>query len=190
LLQLETSRLTLRDLQEEDVTLIRRMASEHAIKRYQSVLRLESEKAIEEFIRTAISHNNQNPRHAFNLIIVDSREKQSMGWIGWGPSKNPSSAEYGVGYALLPQFWGEGYMTEALHAGLAFMFETLGAQRVTDYCEATNVGSARVMEKQGMKPIARWSGVANDGSSLRYVRYAIQRSQWLLLNPAEFKGLS
>ena len=181
---IHTSRLTLRDLQEGDATLLRRMARVDAIRRYQSLLRLESEEAIVAFIRTAIFHNNQRPRHAFNLVISERQQKQTLGWIGWGHSEDPMSGDYSVGYALLPEYWGEGYMTEALHAGLAFMFEALGAKGVTDYCDATNRRSVRVMEKQGMKPAARWLGEAtSDGSRAKYIRYAIRRSEWFVLNP-------
>lgn len=163
---IHTSRLTLRDLQEGDATLLRRMARVDAIRRYQSLLRLESEDAIGAFIRAAIFHNNHQPRHGFNLVIVERQEKQSIGWIGWGHSEDSTYGDYGFGFALLPQYWGKGYMTEALSAGLTFMFEVLGVQGVTDYCEAGNWRSARVMEKQGMKPMVRWFGEANDGSSV------------------------
>lgn len=184
MIQIHTSRLVLRDLQEDDAPLIRHMAHEDAIRRYQRVLRLESEDAIVEFIRTAIFHNNQQPRHGFNLVIVERQQNQSIGWIGWGHSEDSTYGDYSVGYALLPQYWGRGYMTEALRAGLTFMFEALEARGVTDYCEATNRRSARVMEKQGMKLIACWSGEASDGSRAEYTRYAIQRSDWFLLNSA------
>ncbi|HEX3107373.1 MAG TPA: GNAT family N-acetyltransferase, partial [Terriglobales bacterium] len=82
--QIPTSRLILRDLQEDDAPLIRHMAHEDAIRRYQRVLRLESEDAIVEFIGTAIFHNNQQPRQGFNLVVVERQQKQSIGWIGWG----------------------------------------------------------------------------------------------------------
>lgn len=180
-----TSRLTLRDLQRQDAMLIRRMAREDAITRYQSVLKLESENAIAEFIRDAIFHNNQQPRHGFNLVILERQQKEAVGWIGWGHSDDSTWGDYRVGYALLPQYWGRGYMTEALRAGLTFMFEVLEAKAVTDYCEFSNRRSARVMEKQGMKVITRWSGEASDGSTVEYIRYAIHRSEWFVLNPAQ-----
>jgi len=75
-------------------------------------------------------------------------------------------------------------MTEAVRAGLTFMFEELEAKGVTDYCEVTNRRSARVMEKEGMKLIACWSGEDRNGSRVEYTRYMIQRSEWFLLNSA------
>ena len=178
---LDTARLVLRDLEENDVVFIRRLACEPTIRRYQSLLRLESEQAIQEFVHAAVSHNNLIPRRGFNLVIEERRLEQAIGWIGWGQSADSICGSFGVGYALLPQYWGKGYMTEALCAGLTFMFEELKAECVSDYCETSNVGSARVMAKQGMKLIARWSGQASDGSSTEYSRYSIKKSEWLLL---------
>jgi RimJ/RimL family protein N-acetyltransferase len=70
-------------------------------------------------------------------------------------------------------------MTEALRAGITFMFETLGVQGITDYCELTNRGSSRVMEKAGMRLVARWTEEASPGVSVEYLRYAIQRAEWI-----------
>jgi len=181
LFHLDTPRLVLRDLEEIDVAFIRRMVCEPTIRRYQSLLRLDSEQAIHEFVHAAVFHNNLIPRHGFNLVIGERRLEQTIGWIGWGHSADSTCGNFGVGYALLPQYWGKGYMTEALGAGLTFMFEELDAECVSDYCETSNVGSVRVMEKQGMKLISRWSGPASDGSSTEYSRYSIQRSEWLSL---------
>ena len=55
-----------------------------------------------------------------------------MGWIGWGHAEDPTHGEYSFGYALLPEYWGRGYMTAAARAGLTFMFETLGAHGIVN----------------------------------------------------------
>ena len=177
--QLRTSRLMLRDLVAEDTSLIRRMAQEPAVTRYQSWLILNSEEELHQWVKNAIFHNNQHPRYAFSLAIVESSQNREIGWIGWGRSEDPTHGEYSFGYALLPQYWGRGYMTEALRAGIAFMFETLRVQGITDYCELTNPGSSRVMEKAGMRLVARWTEETAPGVSVEYLRYAIQRAEWI-----------
>jgi RimJ/RimL family protein N-acetyltransferase len=176
--QIRTPRLLLRDLVADDIALIRRMVLEPAITRYQSLLKQNSEEEILQWVQDAIFYNNQQPRYAYNLAIVESHEIRAIGWIGWGRSEDPTHGEYSFGYALLPEYWGRGFMTEALRAGLIFMFETLGAQGITDYCESTNAGSKRVMEKAGMKLVARWTEETTPGVSVEYLRYAIQRAEW------------
>lgn len=178
MLHLRTPRLILRDVVVEDTALIGRMAHAPAITRYQSLLRLDSEVAIDRWVQNVIYHNNQQPRRAYNLTVVESQEKRGIGWIGWGHAEDPTHGEYSFGYALLPEYWGQGYMTEALRAGLTFMFETLGAHGISAYCEAANLGSMRVMEKVGMRLVAHWSEEDTPGMSVGYRRYAIERAEW------------
>jgi RimJ/RimL family protein N-acetyltransferase len=118
-------------------------------------------------------HNQRNPRGAYNLAIVEISRERRIGWIGWGRSEDPTHGEYSFGYALLPPYWGQGYMTEALRAGVAFIFEALGAQGISDYCETTNIGSMRVMQKAGLTEVAR-----RQEESIEYVRYAIRKEEW------------
>ena len=56
-----------------------------------------------------------------------------------------------IGFIVHPAHHGRGYATEAARPLLAFAFETLGLHRVYGRLEARNVGSARVLEKLGMR---------------------------------------
>ena len=178
LFQIRTARLILRDIVEEDTPLIQQMAQEPAIIRYQSWLKLDSEEEVRQWVHRAVFHNTQQPRDAYNLIVVERGTHQSIGWIGWGHSDDPTYGEYSFGYALLPKYWGRGYMTEALQAGITFMFETLQAQAITDYCDSSNEASRRVMEKAGMTQVAQWTEETGSGVTVEYLRFAIQKSEW------------
>jgi ribosomal-protein-alanine N-acetyltransferase len=56
-----------------------------------------------------------------------------------------------IGYAMSPEHWNKGLMTEAVVAVISFAFKKLGANRVEAVCDVKNAASARVMEKAGMK---------------------------------------
>jgi RimJ/RimL family protein N-acetyltransferase len=56
-----------------------------------------------------------------------------------------------IGFIAHPAHHGHGYTTEAARPLLAFAFETLGLHRVVGQLEPRNVGSARVLEKLGMR---------------------------------------
>jgi RimJ/RimL family protein N-acetyltransferase len=56
-----------------------------------------------------------------------------------------------VGFIIHPAHQGHGYATEAASALLPFCFETMGFHRVIGRTEARNTGSARVLEKLGMR---------------------------------------
>lgn len=175
---IRTSRLLLRDFVEEDTPFIQRMAREPAITRYQSWLKLDSEEEVRHWVQKTVFHNTQQPRYAHSLLIAEISTNHDVGWIGWGHSDDPTHGEYSFGYALLPEYWGRGYMTEALCAGLAFMFERLGAEGITDYCESANHASGRVMEKAGMTLVAQWIEEAEPGTTVEYLRYAIKKTEW------------
>ena len=54
-------------------------------------------------------------------------------------------------FMLSPKFWGEGIMTEVLHAVLRYAFCDIGLNRVQAEVFQGNDASARVLEKCGMK---------------------------------------
>jgi RimJ/RimL family protein N-acetyltransferase len=56
-----------------------------------------------------------------------------------------------VGFIVAPAHQGRGYTTEAAAALLPFAFETMGWHRLIGRAEARNRGSARVLEKLGMR---------------------------------------
>jgi RimJ/RimL family protein N-acetyltransferase len=56
-----------------------------------------------------------------------------------------------VGYLLHPDHEGHGYATEAAAAMLRLGFEDLGLHRIVGSLDARNVGSARVLERLGMR---------------------------------------
>ncbi len=55
-----------------------------------------------------------------------------------------------IGYMLNRNFWGKGYMTEAVREMIRFAFEEMGMHRVAATCDFENERSARVMERCGM----------------------------------------
>ena len=56
-----------------------------------------------------------------------------------------------LGWCVHRDFWNKGYATEFVKALLAFGFEDLKLHRIHAECNADNIGSARAMEKAGMR---------------------------------------
>lgn len=54
-----------------------------------------------------------------------------------------------VGYALAREHWGQGYMSEALHALIRYAFEDLDLQRLEADVDPRNDGSVRSLERHG-----------------------------------------
>lgn len=56
-----------------------------------------------------------------------------------------------IGYSIHPNYWKNGYCSEALNEVLNFLINKVGYERVTGECTLDNIGSKRVMEKCNMK---------------------------------------
>lgn len=59
-----------------------------------------------------------------------------------------------LGYAIGRSYWGRGLATEAAEAVLAWAFDVLNLGTVWASTSLGNIGSQRVLEKLGMRPIA------------------------------------
>lgn len=57
----------------------------------------------------------------------------------------------GIAYALGYDYWGKGYVTEAAGAVIRFLFDEVHYRKIIAGCDSENIGSARVLEKVGMK---------------------------------------
>jgi RimJ/RimL family protein N-acetyltransferase len=56
-----------------------------------------------------------------------------------------------IGFILHPDHHGQGYATEAATLLLRLGFDELGLHRIVGRCDARNAGSARLMERLGMR---------------------------------------
>ena len=66
------------------------------------------------------------------------------------PMYTHTSPEFGLFWAILPDFWGNGYAPEAGTAFISWVFAGQNAKRVVATTERDNKNSQRVMKKMGM----------------------------------------
>lgn len=62
----------------------------------------------------------------------------------------PKDERAELGYAMSREYWGKGYMTEAVRAVLTFGFETMKLNRIEAKTNLDNEVSFRLLEKVGM----------------------------------------
>ncbi|MEB3188564.1 MAG: GNAT family N-acetyltransferase [bacterium] len=74
-----------------------------------------------------------------------------VGGIGFNELEPGVSHRAELGYWLAMPYWGQGIMTEAVKAVMAFAFDSFGLVRITAHVFAFNKGSARVLEKAGFQ---------------------------------------
>jgi aminoglycoside 6'-N-acetyltransferase len=63
---------------------------------------------------------------------------------------NGDLPEYQIGFFVDSGYEGKGYVTEAVRAALDFVFQRLGAHRVSAEYDDTNTRSVRILERCGM----------------------------------------
>lgn len=86
-----------------------------------------------------------------------------------------------IGYCIGKAYWGRGIMTEALARVLAFLFEEVGLHRVWLKHDTRNIGSGRVMIKNGMTPegVLRGHHRRKDGTWADLRVYGMLRDEWM-----------
>ena len=146
---IQTKRLVLRDFNEDDWEAVHEYASDPEVVRYME-WGPNTEEETRNFIKRAISHQNEKPRRNFTLAIVLKSEGKLIGGCGIVVS-DPENRQGYIGYCLNRNFWGRGYATEVAEALVKFGFERLNLHRIFATCDPKNLASARVLEKVGMK---------------------------------------
>jgi RimJ/RimL family protein N-acetyltransferase len=147
---IETERLLLRPLVEEDFETVFSYESHPDVVRW-LYWDVRSEDEVRERLRKKIGSSTiEREGDALFLAAVDRSSRQMVGdCMLEYVSEEHRTAE--LGYIIHPDHQGRGYATEAGRAMLRIAFEDLTLHRVIGRTEARNIGSARVLEKLGMR---------------------------------------
>ncbi|SFQ68767.1 GNAT family N-acetyltransferase [Hymenobacter arizonensis] len=141
---LKTGRLTLRQLRRSDDQAIWALRSNEHVNHYLSRQPSQSLDDARNFIDT-ITENVQRGTSIYWAIAL-RRADNVIGTVClFNFSENLSTAE--LGYELLPDFQGKGFMHEALATVLHFGFQQVGLQTVEAYTHFENHRSTLVLEK-------------------------------------------
>jgi RimJ/RimL family protein N-acetyltransferase len=146
---IETPRLILRELGDNDAPAVQSYAGDIEVVRYLDWGPSTPEDTV-RFLAVARAARDAVPRTAHHLAIVLKADGRLIG----GCRIEIRSAAHGsgdLGYVLARQAWGHGYATEATRALLGFGFERLALHRIWATCDVENRASARVLEKVGMR---------------------------------------
>lgn len=143
---LETERLILRPMTEADIEDVFILRRDDEVMRYirEPVL---SRREAEDWINL-ISSRWAKDEIGFCSVF----EKQSGKFAGWcGLWQLKENREIEVGYAMVKEFWGKGFASEAARAFLEYGFDKLKLEKIVAVARPENAGSRRVMEKIGMR---------------------------------------
>lgn len=148
-LTLTTERLLLRDFVESDWEAVLAYQQDPLYLRYNEWTSRTAEEVC-QFVQMFLDHQKQIPRIKYQFAVTLKSTGRLIGNCGVRRA-SPEAHEADMGYELNPKFWGHGYATEAARTVMHFGFSHMDLQRISAWCVADNVGSARVLEKLGMR---------------------------------------
>lgn len=164
---LRTDRLVLRPMVAEDAEQLHEFWTQPEVRRYLWEGRIISLEQARETIATSIADFERN---GFGFFVIH-KDDVFAGFCGYRLFDGGPDVE--LLYGIIPDFWGEGIVTEAALEVLKFGFETADMERVVAATDTPNQRSVRVLQRLGMDFQERreWHG-------LDTVFYALERDAY------------
>lgn len=177
-LVLETDRLQLRQLTLDDDAFMLRLLNEPSWLRYIGDRDVHTQEDARRYIQKGPLDNYSRLGFGFYLM-ADRASGTPLGMCGLTQRDYLDHPD--IGYALLPEYCGQGYVQEAGFAVLAYARDNLKLPRVLATVRPDNTASIKVLEKLGMQCEGRFHR-AEDGREL--LRYAIEFGGYTSTEPA------
>jgi len=176
-MRIVTNRLVLRDYKTDDwPAVLAYQGDKRYLQFYPWTERTEAE--VRDFVQMFLDQQAERPRRKFQFAITLPHEGRLIGSCGIR-RKNENDWEADIGFELAPEYWGQGYATEAVTAVVDFGFRKLLLHRISSWCIAENTASARVLERLGLQLEGRLR--ENDYFKGRWwdtLVYGLLESQW------------
>jgi [ribosomal protein S5]-alanine N-acetyltransferase len=141
--ELETERLLLRKIRQEDIEDMYEYCSMEDVATYVSWNAHQSKEETKEFLNHILEQNT-----VFFGIEYKENHKLigTINYVSW----NLKHQKAEIAYILSQPYWGKGIMTEALKVMIQFGFDYMDLERIEARCIEDNLGSEGVMKKAGM----------------------------------------
>ena len=147
-IQLNTPRLLLRPISNDDCQSVFDIYSDPAAMQYWSCLPFNDIGQAEELISSAISAAQSN--RSLLLAVVLKSSNELIGTMSLF-NLHAESKRAEIGYLLAPSHWRQGLMSEALSAFIEFCFEELDLNRLEADIDPNNTASSAILKKFGFE---------------------------------------
>ncbi|MBI5669977.1 MAG: GNAT family N-acetyltransferase [Chloroflexi bacterium] len=150
---LETAHFRLRQITSADADAIIGLFGNPEVMRYSNSPPILTNEAAVEFINWLEGHFQHRAALRWGITFRgDDRVIGTCGFHFWDAENRHTD----IGYDLLPEYWGKGYMTEIVRVLVGWCFQNLNLHRIQADCTAGNIGSERVLEKVGFTLEGIW----------------------------------
>lgn len=148
--QIETERLILRDVQDEDIPILLVQFVEPESLR--NILFSQRDKVLNKRILEGAMAWAKAPQREYYKLSVVLKADQTLIGSGTISGVLPESVKAGIGWHYGHKYRGNGYATEAARELLYIGFGLNKVNEIHADCFADNLASIRIMEKIGMNP--------------------------------------
>ena len=173
---LETERLLLRLMSSEDTDFVFRHFGDVMINEF-----LMDEPPVSEYAQAEeiVQFYAESLGKSFNRwVMIEKSSHQPIGTCGfhkWDKRNRRSE----IGYDLSPDYWGKGFMTEALSAVITNGFERMGLNRIEALVYVENEPSVRLLKKLGFRQEALLRDYYYmDGIFYDYYLFSLMKRDW------------
>ena len=145
---LETERLILRQLTEDDAEFIFELLNEPSwIQNIgdRHIRTLDDARAY--IVNGPVASYAKNGFGLYLIVLKEANESIGM----CGLIRREGLEDVDIGYALLPRYWSNGYAVEAAQAVKEYAKDVVGLRRIVAIVDPANQGSIRVLEKIGLR---------------------------------------
>jgi len=175
MLKLETDRLILRDYKETDLQNMHQLWSDKKTMFYLDDIICDTIEDTTKYLKTGMENADG---HYF--CICEKGTDRFIGSIGYTiTATTPLGKIVHMGYMLMPEYHGRGYMPEATKKTIEYAFTQDNCIRITTGCIKEHEPSRKVMERAGFrKEGERLKAQYHDGIMKDRVEYAINKDEW------------
>lgn len=160
---IETDRLILRPMTEEDAEFILELVNDPSFIQNIGDRKVRTLEDARAYITNGPVESYR--KNGFGLYLVESKETgESMGMCGL--IRRNTLNDVDIGYAFLPRYWSRGYAIESALAIKRQARDVIGLKRLVAVVDPQNLGSIRLLEKLGMK-FERMVRLAEDDIDLK-----------------------
>lgn len=169
---LETKRLILRNFRSEDWERVHIYASIPEFSQYE-IWGPNSIDDTRAFVDRMVAQVSRDPRYQFDFAVCLKENNLLIGSCTIHRAAEESKLAH-LGWAVSPDFQGQGYATEAARALIHFGFQKLKLALIYATCDVRNGPSKRVMEKLSMRRVGLIQGTKEVKGRVRdTIRYEI-----------------
>ncbi|RRJ63775.1 N-acetyltransferase [Paenibacillus oralis] len=146
---LESERLRLRRMERGDAEVMFRYWSDPEVTRYMNVPPFASVEEAWDMINLLNGLSESEDAMRFGIELKE--EGKLIGSCGYNVWELSGAYRGEIGYDLGREYWGRGYMSEALKMLLAYGYDTMGLNRIEALVEPENAGSLKLLQAFGFK---------------------------------------